>query len=171
MRATYQISEYGSFVADKAVDGFVTLPLHTFEALENFILANNNSGDIVDLMGLSVRKGIGKVITAKNYVGVITMKDGTTIEILPKISSKVPQSPELVKRLLVNMLKTLRDSPYKSVQTTKVDVEKMTLFEIFIRMFVDEVTISETKEQIDTAAEVVQMVEEYLNTQTTPYNS
>ena len=69
------------------------------------------------------------------------------------------------------MLKTLRDSPYKSVQTTKVDVEKMTLFEIFIRMFVDEVTISETKEQIDTAAEVVQMVEEYLNTQTTPYNS
>ena len=69
------------------------------------------------------------------------------------------------------MLKTLRGSPYKSVQTTKVDVEKMTLFEIFIRMFVDEVTISETKEQIDTAAEVVQMVEEYLNTQTTPYNS
>ena len=47
----------------------------------------------------------------------------------------------------------------------------MMLFEIFIRMFVDEVTISETKEQIDTAAEVVQMVEEYLNTQTTPYNS
>lgn len=139
MRATYQISEYGSFVADKAVDGFVTLPLHTFEALENFILANNNSEDIVDLMGLSVRKGIGKVITAKNYVGVITMKDGTTIEILPKISSKVPQSPEMVKRLLVNMLKTLRDSPYKSVQATKVDVEKMTLFEIFIRMFVDEV--------------------------------
>ena len=69
------------------------------------------------------------------------------------------------------MLKTLRDSPYKSVQTTKVEVEKMTLFEIFIRMFVDEVTISEMKEQIDTAAEVVQMVEEYLNTQTTPYNS
>jgi len=33
------------------------------------------------------------------------------------------------------------------------------------------VSISETKEQIDTAAEVVQMVEEYLNTQTTPYNS
>ena len=33
------------------------------------------------------------------------------------------------------------------------------------------VSISETKEQIDTAAEVVQMVEEYLNTQTTPQNS
>ena len=33
------------------------------------------------------------------------------------------------------------------------------------------VSISETKEQIDTAAEVVQMVEEYLNTQTTPQSS
>ena len=33
------------------------------------------------------------------------------------------------------------------------------------------VSISETKEQIDTAAEVVQMVEEYLNTQTAPQSS
>ena len=140
MRTTYQITEYGSFVAGKTVDGYVTLPAHTFEALENFILANSGSGDDApDLMGLSVRKGVGKVITAKNYVGVITMNDGTTIEILPKINSKVPQSPTMVKRLLIDMLKTLRDSPYKSIQTTNVDVEKMTLFEIFIRMFVDEV--------------------------------
>ena len=139
MRATYQITEYGSFVAGKAVDGFVSLPVNTFDALENFILANSGSGDALDLMGLSVRKGIGKVITAKNYVGVITMNDGTTIEILPKINSKVPQGPSKLKHLLVDMLKTLRDSPYKSVQTTKVDTEKMTLFEIFIRMFVNEV--------------------------------
>ncbi len=140
MRTTYQTTEYGSFIAGKTVDGYVTLPAHTFETLESFILANCGSGDDApDLMGLSVRKGIGKVITAKNYVGVITMNDGTTIEVLPKINSKVPQSPAMVKRLLIDMLKTLRDSPYKSIQSTNVDVEKMTLFEIFIRMFVDEV--------------------------------
>ena len=130
MRTTYQITEYGSFVAGKTVDGYVTLPAHTFEALENFILANSGSGDDApDLMGLSVRKGVGKVISAKNYVGVITMNDGTTIEILPKINSKVSQNTAMVKRLLIDMLKTLRDSPYKSIQTTNVDVEKMTLFD------------------------------------------
>jgi 5-methylcytosine-specific restriction enzyme subunit McrC len=37
-------------------------------------------------MQISAKK-VGKVITARNYVGVITMLDGTVIEILPKIFS------------------------------------------------------------------------------------
>lgn len=133
---TYQIKEYGSFVAGKEVPGCVTLPEKTFEQLEAFLLANRNRDtDALELMGLSARKGVGKIITAKNYIGLISMKDGTTIEILPKIHSEVEGD---VKRLIVDMLKTLRSSPFKSLQSSHVDIDKMALFEIFIRMFIDE---------------------------------
>ena len=88
MRKTYQITEYGSFVRDKEVLGSISLPPDTFDALENFVLSNStDDADALELMGISARKGVGKIITAKNYAGIITMDDGTTIEILPKIFS------------------------------------------------------------------------------------
>lgn len=140
MRNIYQIMEYGSFVKEKEIIGYTSLPQYIFDALENFILSNSNrDADTLELMGLSARKGIGKIITAKNYVGVITMKDGTTIEILPKIYSYKQSTEVRTKKLLVDMLKTLRNSPYKSVQTTNVNIEKMNIFEIFIRMFIQEI--------------------------------
>lgn len=139
MKKTYPITEYGSFVAEKEVEGFVSLPQDTFNALESFVLSNRNKDtDALELMGLSAKKGIGKVITAKNYVGVISMKDGTTIEILPKVLTKSNEK-DSVKELLINMLKTLKNTPYKSFQKTNVDIEKMSVFEVFIRMFIDEV--------------------------------
>jgi len=140
MRKTYQTTEYGSFVRDKEVLGSISLPPDTFDALENFVLSNStDDADALELMGLSARKGVGKVITAKNYVGVITMDDGTTIEILPKIFSHEAVTEGKVKKLLVDMLKTLRNAPFKSLQSTNVNIERMNIFEIFIRMFVDEV--------------------------------
>ena len=140
MRKTYQIIEYGSFVRGKSVNGYISLPDNTFDALEDFILSNNNRDEeALDIMGISFKKGIGKIITAKNYVGVITMKDGTTIEILPKIYSQEQTIEDKAKKLLVDMLKTLRKTPYKYVQTANVNVDKMNIFEIFIRMFIDEV--------------------------------
>ena len=142
MRKTYQITEYGSFVRDKEVLGSTSLPPDTFDALENFVLSNStDDADALELMGISARKGVGKIITAKNYVGIITMNDGTTIEILPKVYSAIVDDANAsrTKKLLIDMLKTLRDSPYKALQTTNVNIEKMNVFEIFIRMFLDEV--------------------------------
>ena len=146
MRNTYQITEYGSFVAEKQLEGFVSLPQHTFDALESFVLTNRSKDtDALELLGLSAKKGIGKVITAKNYVGVITMTDGTTIEILPKVFSNETYTEAAVKKLLVDMLKSLKDSPYKSLQTSNVSIEKMSIFEVFVRMFVDEVLFIEKR--------------------------
>lgn len=141
MKNIYQIKEYGSFIAEKQADGYVTLPQRTFDQLSEFILYNRSKDtDALEIMGLSARKGLGMVITAKNYVGVITMKDGTSIEILPKIYSAVEDpTGKREKKLLVDMLKTLRNSPYKNLQKTNVNTERMNLFEIFIRMFIDEV--------------------------------
>lgn len=140
MRKPIQIKEYGSFVRDKEVDGYTSLPQDTFDALENFVLSNSTSEtDALDIMGVSARKGIGKIITVKNYVGVITMDDGTSIEILPKIYSKESFTDGRVKQLLIDMLKTLRNAPFKNLQNTNVNIEKLNIFEIFIRMFIDEV--------------------------------
>ena len=143
---TIQIREYGTFVVGEKngsiVGGNITLTKRTFEQLENFILSNSSKDtDALELMGLSARRGTGKIITAKNYVGIITMNDGTTIEILPKICSAIEDdvNASRTKKLLIDMLKTLRDTPYKALQTTNVNIEKMNIFEIFIRMFVDEV--------------------------------
>ncbi len=140
MKNIYRIMEYGSFIREKEITGYTSLPQNTFDALENFILSSrDNDGTILEFMGLSAKKGIGKIITAKNYVGVISMRDGTVIEILPKIYSKESSNIEKTKRLLLDMLKCLKDSPYKSLQTTKVDIENMNILEVFIRMFIDEV--------------------------------
>lgn len=63
MRNTYQITEYGSFVAEKQIEGFVSLPQHTFDALESFVLTNRSKEtDALELLGLSAKKGIGRVI-------------------------------------------------------------------------------------------------------------
>ena len=141
MKNIYTIKEYGSFCAKPGIPGHQYLPEPTFSQLEEFILSNQSAeADALDFMSLSARKGIGKIITAKNYVGVITMKDGTTIEILPKIYSEVDNDETGVrtKKLLIEMLKTLRDTPYKTLQTSNVNIEKMNIFEIFIKMFIDE---------------------------------
>lgn len=139
MKRTYQIIEYGSFVRNEEVLGYTSLPQNTFDALENFVLSNSNKDtDALELMRLSAKKGVGRIITAKNYVGIITMEDGTTIEILPKIYSYEQSTEVKTKKLLIEMLKTLRSFPYKSLQSTNVNVEKMSIFDVFIRMFIDE---------------------------------
>lgn len=140
MKRLYQITEYSSFLSGRELDGFVTLPEQTFAGLENFILFNRNADtDALELMGITVKKGVGKVITAKNYVGVITMKDGTVIEILPKLYSSEGCDAVQAKRVLLEMLKTLRAVPCKSLQTSNLKIERMSIFEIFIRMFIREV--------------------------------
>ena len=140
MKEPYRITEYAAFITGKTIDGYTTLPANAFSALENFVLSNRTDDtDALELMSISARKGVGKVITAKNYVGVITMNDGTTIEILPKIFSHETITESKVKKLLVDMLKTLRNAPFKSLQSTNVNIDNLNIFEIFIRMFVDEV--------------------------------
>lgn len=139
MGHTITVREYEYLSLGKTTsDVEKTLSQSDFEALEKFILENNT--EAVELMNLSIKKGIGKVITAKNYVGVLSLNSGTTIEVLPKIYSE-EDTPDKAKKLLIQMLRTLRAAPYKSMQKTSVNIEKMNVFEIFIRMFIDEVFV------------------------------
>ena len=152
-KTIYQISEYGSFITGRQLEGYTTLPPAIFEQLENFILSSKNISsthtfhkifgassdtDALELMGISFRKEIGKIITAKNYIGVITFDDGTAIEILPKIVSNMQKSNQKIKKLVADMIKSITNLSYKSLQVTDVDIEKMPILDIFMRMFIDE---------------------------------
>jgi 5-methylcytosine-specific restriction enzyme subunit McrC len=140
-KKTYSITEYGGFTSEKTVNGYKALPKKTFEALENFILANvsEKRTEAIELLSLSARRGVGKVITARNYVGLIAMTDGTVIEILPKIAGG-EVGEDSAKRIFLNMLKTLRDITFKDFNVSRLHLDRLNLFEIFIKMFLDEVT-------------------------------
>ena len=104
----------------------------TFEALEKFVLENEETAQYLKI---TTKKGFGKVLQAQNYVGVIQTKDGTTIEILPKIRNLDEQKS---KEILIKMLKTLKKSPFKNFNTANLKASKMPLLEIFISMFLEE---------------------------------
>ena len=137
---THTIIEYGGFVRGRAsFAGFVSLPDRTFDALEAFILANycENDAGAIGLLSLSARRGIGRIITARNYVGLITMKDGTVIEILPKIHG-IGDNKEKTRNIFIEMLKTLQDVSFKASNTSSLRTDRLSLFEIFIAMFITE---------------------------------
>ena len=139
MANVYTITEYGSFVAEKEIPGCISLPQKTFDELKTFILSNRSKDtDALDLMKLSARKGVGEIITAQNFVGMIAMNDGTVIEILPKIWSHDAEDSGKTKKLLVDMMRTLRTAPYKNLQTADVNIARLDVFDIFIRMFINE---------------------------------
>ena len=139
---TYTITEYGGFKRGASLSGYQSLPERTFAALETFILANTAGAETeaIELLSLSARRGIGKIITARNYVGLITMTDGTVIEILPKIAG-ADISVGDTKRIFLEMLKTLKDVTFKDFNVSNLLTDKLSLFEIFIKMFLDEVSV------------------------------
>lgn len=139
---SYTITEYGGFTRGVSLSGYQSLPEKTFDALESFILANTSNAETeaVELLSLSARRGIGKIITARNYVGLITMTDGTVIEILPKIASGDISDGD-TKRIFLEMLKTLKDVTFKDFNISNLHTDRMSLLEIFIKMFLDEVSI------------------------------
>ena len=139
---TYTITEYGGFTRGAALYGYQGLPERTFDALEAFILANTTitGTEIIQLLSLSVRRNIGKIITARNYVGLITMSDGTVIEILPKIANGGITEDE-TKGIFLEMLKCLNDITFKDLDISSLKTDRLSILEIFIKMFLNEVTI------------------------------
>lgn len=148
MSQRYIVKEFDTFTRNVIVENksYHTLPEKTFDQLENFILNTKSegslNGDIMEFMSISSKRGIGKVIRVKNYVGLLTMKDGTEIEILPKLYTEQQEGSEMVtKRVFLHMLRFLLDLPYKTIKMSNVHIEKFTILEIFIRMFIDQVFV------------------------------
>ncbi|CAH1222726.1 hypothetical protein PAECIP111892_05189 [Paenibacillus auburnensis] len=143
-RKKYTIKEYDSFTKnpDVKLPNLHYMPEPVFDCLEQFVLSNRREPGTnpLELMVVTSRRGIGKVISARNYVGVITMSSGVQIEILPKLYSRDEESSEWeTKQIFLQMLKSLTQMPYKHFSVSSLNQERYSILDIFIRMFIEEV--------------------------------
>ncbi len=141
----YTIKEYDSFTKNPNITSatYHFLPESIFDQLEQFVLSNRQESttdtEVIELMVVTSKRGIGKVISARNYVGMITMPNGIVIEILPKIYSRIDESSEgETKKVFLHMLRSLKDMPFKHFNFSNLNLEIHTILEIFIRMFIEE---------------------------------
>ncbi|MGN7764867.1 McrC family protein [Paenibacillus sp. 22594] len=145
MKMKYTLKEYDSFTKNPNITSasYQVLPESVFDQLEEFVISNRQVSatetEATELMTVTSKRGIGKVISARNYVGMITMTNGTEIEILPKIYSRTDASSEEdTKKIFLHMLKFLKDMPFKHFNLSNLNLEKHSILEIFIRMFIEE---------------------------------
>lgn len=110
--------------------GGTVLPELTFAALRQFILDNEEADGLFSLL---IQKG-REYIRVHNYVGLLTLPDGTRLEILPKIEQQSNSRP-----LLLAMLRHLRHSPFRTLRTAHSHAVYIPLWEVFISAFLDSV--------------------------------
>lgn len=105
----------------------------SFESFKTFASYEENHRFI------DVAKG-GNFLRLKNFVGVISTIDGYSIEILPKIYG-IEDSIKQSKKVLFEMLRTIKNAPFKKISKSSLESSSnIKLFEIFITMFLEELT-------------------------------
>lgn len=130
------------------------LPRKAFMELRDLLLAHEeNPADSVvppfertdyEDAGVCMRLGIRRgqeVITVCNYVGMVALPCGISIEILPKIAADNPSksSKQFARKTVVEMLKVCGALSYKHFQQASLRADKLNLFEVFVSLFIDEV--------------------------------
>ncbi|MBK0009714.1 McrC family protein [Bacillus sp. S35] len=136
-----EVKEYDSITCNenfKEDKNYIFLDQESFLELESLILTfnNNDETDGIKFFTLTSKRNIGKVIRAKNYVGIVQMRNGTQLQILPKIDkSNITDT----KRTFIRMLRSLKDFPSEIFNETSLKLERMSLYEIFINLYIQEV--------------------------------
>ena len=125
---------------------YAYLPEKVFRDFEEFIHAfsgDEEHADALEFLKIGYRRNVGDIISVSNYVGLIQMHSGYQIQVLPKIDfgdSAVDGEKE-TKRVFLRMLRSMRDFPCKVFNEANLKMDRMTLYEIFINMYLQEVRI------------------------------
>lgn len=121
------------------------LPEKYFKEFDEFIRKqtqedNEDGTEALDFFKAYAKKGVGDVIQAKNYVGIVQLESGFQIQVLPKIDFVDDEDPELsTSRVFINMLRCMRDFPGKVFSSANLRTESMNIYEIFINMYIQQV--------------------------------
>lgn len=109
------------------------------EFIHEFTGGQENS-DVLDFLRVGYKRNVGDTITIKNYVGLIQMKNGYQIQVLPKISfgDGEDEGNKETKKTFLKMLRSMKDFPSKVFNVASLKVDKMNLYEIFINMYLQE---------------------------------
>lgn len=125
---------------------YAYLPEQAFRDLEDFIHAfagDEEHADALEFLKIGFRRHVGDIISVNNYVGLIQMQNGYQIQVLPKIDLGHPSEHgnEETKRIFLKMLRSMKDFPSKVFNDANLKMDRMTLYEIFINMYLQEVRI------------------------------
>lgn len=114
----------------------VFLPTFAFHSVRNFI--DTKSGEHIFRTGR--RKGC-EYLQAQQYVGIVETPDGTTLEILPKIyfgkEEIDDEGMKAVRRSFLQMLRSLRHTPFRQLGEAYLQAAKLPLLEVFIAAFTE----------------------------------
>lgn len=142
MSKLIELKEYDIITSDRDVSeqfGYVYLEKSAFNQLEDLILTfneNEEADDAIDFLSISSKRNVGKVIRAKNYVGVLQVNDRVQLQILPKIDGGTQDDS---KKTFLKMLKSMKYFPSKNFNDSNLNTDKMPIFEVFIRLYIKEV--------------------------------
>lgn len=147
MSKPVEVKEFDSIICNKDyanVDKFTCIAEKDFKDLVTFIheyAGTEDSADALDFMRIGYKRSVGDVVSFKNYVGLIQMKNGFQVQVLTKIdfSTADDTGNEATKKLFLKMLRSMKDFPSKVFNDASLRVDRMNLYEIFINMYVQEV--------------------------------
>ncbi|MBP3399393.1 MAG: restriction endonuclease, partial [Erysipelotrichaceae bacterium] len=139
MKETKTVREFDTIICNenyKDDPSYQYIDQKRFNDLTTFIheFTSNNEADVLDFLRIGFKRSVGPTITFKNYVGIIQMKDGFQLEILPKIDLSEDEDNKRTKKIFVNMLRSMKDFPSKVFTSANLNIDKMNLYEIFISM-------------------------------------
>ena len=146
MRKPFEVKEFETIINNPAYqndDSYRYLDKKHFENLIEFIHdfeGSEDEADALDFMRIDFKRA-GETVRLKNYVGLIQMKDGFQIQILPKIDflSESDTDNSKTREIFLKMLRSLKDFPAKAFNEADLKASRMNLYEIFINMYLKEV--------------------------------
>lgn len=143
MKKYVEIHEYDSLIrSQKNISiplGYRTIDSCDFDYLHRFIgdfTASDENNDVLDFLSIGFKRGVGDTITARNYVGLIQLKNGFKLQILPKIDFA---NEEKSRKIFLNMISSLKNFPCRDSGIANLNTKSICIFEVFIAMFVREI--------------------------------
>ncbi|MCH5192503.1 MAG: hypothetical protein J1F11_00975 [Oscillospiraceae bacterium] len=132
----YVITEDSCFVKSGSPDepGKILISEHNFERIDDFAATRKYSV----MQKITLPDG-REALKPTRYVGIVMLKDGTQIEILPRIRADFEDNVVASKMLILYMLDAIKEIPVKKVDERYFKKEQLNLFEICVRMYADDV--------------------------------
>ena len=146
MGKTFDVKEYDSIICNadyREDENYKYLDQKVFHDLVTFIhefVGTTEHADALDFMKINYRRNVGEVISIRNYVGLIQIKNGFQIQVLPKISFGTEDEGNVkTKNVFLKMLRSMKNFLGKVFNDASLKVDQMNLYDLFINMYLQEV--------------------------------
>ncbi len=132
----FVITDADCFIKGTESDDSHIIPMNeiNFSRLEDFTESN-----IFPVMKKIILPDGQNALKPARYAGIITLKDGTQIELMPQICADSEENAIVSKKTLLYMLESMVEIPVRHVDELYFKKEQLNIFEICVRMFTDEV--------------------------------